>query len=325
MNESSRRPDASAIGNVFGARTVGRRSNVLCATDLTERSEHAVLRAAMLAQRLDAQLMLLHLIDPAQSERMIRRRSARARIILDTLARKLARPGADPQVSVRVGTPRESIAEAATEWGADLIVLGPHRRRVVDWFLGTTAERVIRKSHRPVLVVNGEAKAPYQHVLLTSDMSSASAKVARVTQDLGLLEGSRASIVHAVEASSSTMLHLAGVTEPEIGRYVRYIKQSLLQELLAQLETVGLTPARFSVIQEPGAPPRAIERVAQRTGSELVVIGASRFPMLKRVFLGSVSNEVLRTITRDVLLISPAAIRRSMRDPLHARMNLFAT
>jgi hypothetical protein len=42
------------------------------------------------------------------------------------------------------------------------------------------------------------------------------------------------------------------------------------------------------------------------------------------VFLGSVSNEVLRTFTRDVLLISPAAIRRSLRDPVHERMNLFA-
>jgi nucleotide-binding universal stress UspA family protein len=107
------------------------------------------------------------------------------------------------------------------------------------------------------------------------------------------------------------MLHLAGVAETEIGKYVRYMKQQSLEELRARLTTAGLSPARFSVIQEQGSPPHAIGQAAQRTGSELVVVGASRFPMLKRLFVGSVSNEVLRTVRRDVLLVSPAAARRA--------------
>lgn len=313
MTESINRAGAVEINAQIRQGRIDRRPNLLCATDLSQRSDHAVQRAAMLARRLDAHLLLLHVIDPAQSERMIRRRSTRARIVLDARARKLARVGSDPQVSVRVGRPHQTIAEVATEWGADLIILGSYRRRFGDSFLGTTAERVIRKARRPVLVVNGEATGPYEHVLLTSDLSPVSAGVARLTQDLGLLEDSHASIVHALEPTNRAMLYIAGVTEPEIGRYARYIKQLSSDELLAQLDTAGLNSARFPLIHEQASPLRAIEQAAQRTGSDLVVVGASRFPALKRVFLGSVSNEVLRTITRDVLLVSPAAIRRARR------------
>jgi hypothetical protein len=43
------------------------------------------------------------------------------------------------------------------------------------------------------------------------------------------------------------------------------------------------------------------------------VVGTSRFPLFKRVFIGSVSNEVLRGIEHDVLVISPVAARRAHR------------
>ena len=46
------------------------------------------------------------------------------------------------------------------------------------------------------------------------------------------------------------------------------------------------------------------------------MVGTSRFPLFKRVFVGSVSNEVLRGIEHDVLLISPAAARRAQRRAL---------
>lgn len=313
MNQMIDHPDLLGARSGIVGGSPDRSLNVLCATDLSPRSDAAIQRATILAHQLDAQLLLLHLIDPAQSDRMIRRRSTRARIILDARARRLARAGKDPQTQVRVGRPHRTIAQVATEWEADLIILGSYRRRFGDGFLGTTAERVSRRARRPVLVVNRDATGPYEHVLLTSDLSHVSANVARLTQDLGLLEGSEASMVHALEPTTVAMLYSAGVTEPEIRRYVRYLKQSTLDEISTQLATAGLDSVRASVIPEQASTLRAIEQAAQGAGSDLVVVGASRFPTLKRVFIGSVSNEVLRTTAHDVLLISPAAIPRAAR------------
>jgi nucleotide-binding universal stress UspA family protein len=48
------------------------------------------------------------------------------------------------------------ILQEATEWAADLIVMGTHGRRgMAHMFLGSVAEGVIRASPVPVLVVRG--------------------------------------------------------------------------------------------------------------------------------------------------------------------------
>jgi len=291
----------------------GRPPKVLCAIDLSSRSDAAVWRADAIARKLGAQMFLLHVVDLAKSARAIGRRRARARLILDAHLRRLAPWGSDAQIAVRAGRPHETIAEVAIEWDADLIVLGPYRRRLGDSFTGTTAERLVRKSERPVLVVNRESAGPYENVLLTSDLSRLSDGIARVTKQLGLLEGSRASVVHALQPQGGAMLHLAGVSESEVERFQRSLSQLAKQEIEAQLEGAGLNAARFSVFSPQTSPFRAIEQVAQRLGSDLVVIGSSRFPLLKRVFIGSVSNEVLRGIRHDVLLISPAVVQRARR------------
>jgi nucleotide-binding universal stress UspA family protein len=61
---------------------------------------------------------------------------------------------------VLFGSAAAAIVEAAATNKADLIVMGTHGRRGVSrWWLGSVAERVLRTSHQPVLVVH-EGTAP---------------------------------------------------------------------------------------------------------------------------------------------------------------------
>ncbi|MFC6731094.1 MULTISPECIES: universal stress protein [unclassified Haladaptatus] len=56
---------------------------------------------------------------------------------------------------VRVGAPHEVIADYADDAGADLVVMGSHGRSGVKRaLLGSVTERVLRTTHRPVLVVD---------------------------------------------------------------------------------------------------------------------------------------------------------------------------
>jgi nucleotide-binding universal stress UspA family protein len=192
-------------------------------------------------------------------------------------------------------------------------VLGPYRRRFGDSFRGTTAERVIRIADRPVLVVNRDAAGPYEHVLLAADLSRMSIGVAHVTKELGLLEGARASVVHALQHTRGAMPYLAGAGVSEAGKSQPSLRELASDEIDTLLGKAGLNAARVSVFSQENAPFRAIEQVASRIGSDLMVVGTSRFPLFKRVFIGSVSNEVLRGIEHDVLIISPVAARRAHR------------
>jgi nucleotide-binding universal stress UspA family protein len=55
---------------------------------------------------------------------------------------------------VRIGDPGHEIADCAAEIGADLVVISSHGRKGVKRLLiGSVAERVVRLSHCPVLVL----------------------------------------------------------------------------------------------------------------------------------------------------------------------------
>ena len=287
---------------------------VLCATDLGIGSDAALSRAGEIARALGGQLLLLHVVNLARTEREIGARRARAQVIIDALAHKIAWPGSEVQGSVRASRrPHRAIADVAIEWDADLIVLGPYRERLGDSFTGTSAERVIRRAGRPVLVVNREGTGPYEHVLLASDLSSMSASIASVSKQFGLLERSRTSVVHAPQHSHALMLYLARGNESAVVDNQRTRSRFASEQIEAQLRRSGVNGARVSIVSPQTSPFHAIEQFAQREGSDLVVVGSSRFPLLKRAFIGSVSNDVLRGVTRDVLLVSPAAARRAGR------------
>lgn len=299
-------PDTPAVN--CGAERAPR---VLCATDLGVGSDAALSRAREIARALGAHLHLLHVVDLSGTAHATGRRRAGAQLTIDALSRKIAWPGGDVQGSVRASRrPHGAIADFAIDWDADLIVLGPYRRRLGDSFVGTTAERVIRKADRPVLVVSREATGPYRHVLLASDASRMSADITSVSKQFGLMEGSGASVVHAPQHSPGLMIYLARGSEAAVSNNQRSRSRLASNRIEAQLNRAGLTGVRVFVSSPQTSPFHAIERVAQRVGSDLVVVGSSRFPLLKRVFVGSVSNEVLRGMKHDVLLVSPGAARR---------------
>jgi universal stress protein E len=284
---------------------------ILCAVDLTERSELAIQRAALLARRSDAELLLLHVIEQAKPERVAARRRTRAKVVLESRARALEQAGCRAHVSVVAGKRYHTIARIAEEWEADLIVLGGYRNRYSDALLGTTAERVIRQAHLPVLVVNAAPTRPYVDVLMATDLSETFPGMVRLTEALGLLQGAHVSVVHAFEPAVNAMPYAISNDETQTEQYLRYMRQSTSDTLAAQFGAAGLDLARFSLFQRDAAPLRAIDDVATRIESDLVVVGASRFPALKRTLLGSVSSEVVRNLQCDVLVVPPGALKRA--------------
>jgi universal stress protein F len=56
------------------------------------------------------------------------------------------------KIDMRHGTPGSGILDAAEDLGIDLIVIGSHKPDLTDYFLGSTAARVVRHAQCPVLV-----------------------------------------------------------------------------------------------------------------------------------------------------------------------------
>ncbi|HWK73951.1 MAG TPA: universal stress protein [Povalibacter sp.] len=287
------------------------RKRLLCATDLTVRSDDAVLRTAMLAQQLDAEVLFVHAVDDAQSGRMIRMKVNRAQVrLLSQGERAMKHAPQDAQVAVRLGKPLQVIAAAAREWNPDLIVMALPQRRRLDAVIGTTAERVIRATHRPVLVVSGAAAMAYDSVVLATDLSATSLHVARTVANMGLLDNAYAWFVHAFDPPYYGMLDSEATVEKQIEEHKRRWRNVVMRDLVEDLTQLGIDPDKVSASVQAARPFDAITQAIQQTRPQLLVIGVSRWFMLKRILFGSVADQVFRKIDCDVLAISPPAAPR---------------
>jgi nucleotide-binding universal stress UspA family protein len=284
---------------------------LLCAADLTTRSDAALLRTAFLARTMDAEVMLVHAVDDSQSGRVLRMKVNRAKVRLMTHAERVM-PHADAESVVRLGKPLQVITSVAREWEPDLIVMAAPRRRSFDQLLGTTAERLTVAARRPVLLVSRPAQASYGRVVFASDLSTTSAYAARAAADLGVLENSSTWAVHAFDPTYPGLIAADERTERLIEEHKRRWRHEVRRELLHQLERAGIDRDRVQLSAQAAEPVEAIERVIERVRPDLLLIGVSRWLTLKRMLIGSVSHQLLRTISCDILAVPPPRVRKRL-------------
>lgn len=81
-----------------------------------------------------------------------------ARELVERIAKELGNAGFKVNTAVEVGDIRETIIDSATEWSADLIVVGSHGQRGIQRFLlGSVAEFVARHAKCSVEIVRATA------------------------------------------------------------------------------------------------------------------------------------------------------------------------
>ena len=79
-----------------------------------------------------------------------RLRRSNAAALLESTADQLRRAGFTTSASLRDGDPRQTIVDCATEWPADLIVMGSHGKTGFERMLGSVSDSVAR--HAPCSV-----------------------------------------------------------------------------------------------------------------------------------------------------------------------------
>jgi nucleotide-binding universal stress UspA family protein len=280
---------------------------LLIASDLSSRSDIAIRRGFKLARQHGAAAILLHVVDDDRPRRLLREEIQRARKFLDDYYGR--HDGAHAfKLSIRVepGMSFEVISRVAEAEDADLLVMGACRRRLLlDVVVGTTLERVVRSSRRPVLMASLPPRHRHRSVLAAIDLSEGSRQALLCALRLGFLDDAAVSVVHAFTAPGRGRMTLGGLDPGPIKDHVDECladREGLLDAFLARPELAGLDAARYV---EDAAPFVAIERVAARVAAELVVVGTRGVGTLGRLFLGSVTEEVLRRVECDVLAVPP--------------------
>jgi len=140
-----------------------RARKVLVPTDFSELSHKAVEKAVELAQRFGAKIDLVHVLEPPPYPEFgyvhVPMKEGALRKMAEDHFEKLRKdipPLADliDYTPVRTGNAPYEIVQAARQLNSDLIVIGTHGRTGLKRLaLGSTAEKVVRHAHCPVLVL----------------------------------------------------------------------------------------------------------------------------------------------------------------------------
>jgi nucleotide-binding universal stress UspA family protein len=277
---------------------------ILVATDFSTRSDRALRRAVLLAGAHGAALTLVHVVDDDQPADLVGHQARAARALLEQTARTIGEVDAVPaEIVVTTGDPFAGILAAADAAEPDLIVVGPHRRQFLDTFVGTTAERTIRRGSRPVLMANAVPGSAYQRSLLAIDFDEASQGAVQAARRLGMLGGTDIMALHLFDAAAVGMMKRAMEDAEAIDAYMKEEERRARAELTAYLLESGLEGARQILRPRQGPAPALIRDCAAEVSADLIVMGTNQRRGLHRFLLGSVAQEVLLDAAQDVLVV----------------------
>lgn len=287
---------------------------ILAATDLSAAARLACERAVRLASACDARLELQHVVNTgaldslrllfaSQPDDLQQRLLDEAREELRSLLAELHDGlGGSANLHLGIGNVVNEITRQADALDADLLVLGTHGSSLVrDLIVGSTTERVLRRTGRPLLVVRRPAPRGYRQVLIPVDFSARSLKAIEVARRLA----PKAALVllHTFEVPFEGRLRHAGVSEQELAALRASAQREGETRMAELIARAGLPAAALHSLVLYGDPSVQILEHERLQGSELIVIGKRGQNSLEDLLLGSVTKHILSQAQSDVLVI----------------------
>lgn len=298
--------------------------NVLVPIDFSERSLEALETALSLTKRTGAQLHLIHVYEPdypfttlmalpivlppVQVAQGVRRH-------LKDVAKKHGvelRPGNTHAIE---GSPYEEICRIASEQKIDLIVAATRGNTgLKHLLLGSTAERIVRYSPCPVLVVHptardGKSARPdlmFGRILVPIDFSECSLKGLEYAKALAKQFGSKLVLLNSV-----TFQYY--ITSDECARYdlpllmeqAEMAQRRQMRDLIEKTDGDGIEVTASRQIGHAGQ--QICARAAEHH-ADLIVTSTHGTTGFKHVLVGSTTEYVVRHATCPVLVV-PSHVR----------------
>lgn len=286
--------------------------SILAATDFSASSGHAVRRAALLAAEQTAELSVLHVMSDSAlkaARGLYRSREqaeaglgADAHLQMSELVASLPADATIPTTArVKTGDVEEEIVIAAE--AADLLVMGAHGASGLrDVILGTTADRVLRHSRGPILVVKCPPVSSYGRVLVAIGYGPASASLIQLA--VILAPRAETTLFHASSVPFENRIRQAGVGEEDIEKYRAEARRGALEHIDSLVGRTGVSPLAFRRRVVHGDASRLILDEEAGMGADLIIVGKHGNSVLERALLGSVTRHVLGGSRCDVLVVS---------------------
>lgn len=291
---------------------------ILLATDLSKSSKNVVENAIGLAKIFRSKIILIHVLpDDIKNEK--------ARLLLDEAAIKRLGAINDRIISKGIKTAKpileygnyfDKIIQTADSINANMILIGAGEKLKNDIFqLGTTAEKIIRKSVKPVWIIKNDNPLKIENILCPVDFSPESERALknaiiiarRFKAELVILS------VYKVAYSGSLRLQIAWDEQNE------YVRSEHKKEFNLFLDKFNMTDLSWDKEIRGGDPATEILQAISRDEFGLLIMGTTGKTGLGRIMMGSVTEKVTREVpcsfitlkTKDIIELQ---LKTEIRD-----------
>jgi universal stress protein E len=278
---------------------------ILVANDFSKASDNVISSAIELAKIFRSTIIPIHVLPDDIVNDKVRS------LLNETALKKLKETNdlikkEDVEVGkplLMVGAPHEAIVRAAVDVNANLILLGSGETKKGDTFhLGTTAERIIQKSEKPVFVIKEGILLNVHHILCPVDFSTASKRALKNAITMARKFKSELTILAVSELQGSTWF--ASEKDKKKENELRYKLHK--EEFDAFLNDFQLTDLNWTKETPKGKPSEEILSTISRKMIDLLIMGTTGRTGLNRMLMGSVTEKVVREVPCSFLTLKSA-------------------
>lgn len=272
--------------------------NILVATDLSARSDRAVLRAIKLAKKFGAKLTIMNVID-SQVPRSIIEENKNLALKEIKACIKGRTKDIHFDINITVGSPHVEILKAAYEENVDLIVIGLHRHAEDKQpIIGNVIERLAKSSHKSLLVVKDRSENDYKKALVALDLNNDSKE--SLKRALKFFSDCKFDILHTYLLPFLGIMGQKNIEQDFVA--------GILDELNAIVEEVtkelNMSAAEIEKIAKEGYITNVLQKEVPYRKPDLLVFGIHGRSSFSRSLMPSASETILVDPPCDVFLAS---------------------
>jgi universal stress protein E len=282
---------------------------ILLATDFGQASHDALQMAVSVAKTFHSRIIPIHVIPKIQNSPLA------AEMVEKTVTERLekiysaiSKEGVTVVEPVAVtGTPFDQIIQHAGISDVNVIMVGSGEEGKEEKSrLGITAERLIRKSNKPVWVVKRGTPPAIREMICPVDFSQTSARA--LTNAIHLARNFQAelSVMTVIQDIWRAHPTVGKVAAKEKGVYVKR-EESEFQRFLQKFDFHNVN---WNQVIREGKPSEEILNLVRERQADLLVMGSVGRTGLARILIGSVAGKVVREMPCSVVTVkSEHAIR----------------
>lgn len=287
------------------SKTMNRVQQILVAIDMSAMATESLKRAIAIASDQNAQLIVIHVIEPLFMESPLAK-SADEEAIRQTLVKLIDRFNAEANVEymlfIESGKAAETIMLTVKKTQVDLIVVGSHGKDDVDSdHFGSTTLKLVQRTRLPVLIIKNRVNTAYRHMLAPTNLSAHSKESILFANSL-FAETTR-KYLYAYETISKAQAMSYHFSDEEAEMFRAQKRSIATMALETFVNEVG--PGEMTLIDYSASVNEDLLDYIVNDNADLLVLGSKGVENLNSFVFGSTASYLVQRSPVDVLVYVP--------------------